>query len=828
MDASLKAALEKLELGHLEDKFGELGVTEGKDVLELGKEDLQSIGLTLVHIRKLQNLLKGKQPAVTAPAAKAKVPVAEAPAKKAEEPPAKKAKTEEKPAEAEEKKVVEPPKELETDAAPDKNPKIKEKVAFLVKDTTMNVADSSFGNMLTCFTDGGLQYFLGGARASVGIKSGRYMFEVNVVELMHQKTDQVNLTGRVPQPRNFFRVGLSTEGSTLLIGEDAESVCFDAEGTFIHNKKKVQVGAKFERGMNVCLIVNLDATSPNANTISVFKDGERICQPQVLPESLRGKALYPTLTYRNVTVHYNFGPVHHAALPFTCRTWQDVSVKDAVVAKEEPPKDGKYTALFPTCLPDEGGFQWLDNFLKDNPDYVELSDRAILDWAQRSGIARLKPYSQRICNDKPEMGFGLPTIDDKSIQKMMAATAWMQKRNFVVLEVHANLLKDERVELLKSFTDFKKVALVVAGEPPKAFKQLTHEAMLQDKQAAVDAEFKKKLEEDKKKKAVEKVKKAKEKQQKKQEKAAKKAAEERKKKLQESLKKREEDKVKAAEAKKKVAEKAAAEKKKKEAAEKKKAEKEAAAKAKAESGVVDLDDDAVEEIDEEEVKDDEDEEMKEEEVKEEEGKEEAKEETKEESEEESEEEAVEMEEADPEPPIAELTAEEKKIVFKPCATPDVTAATLNGGFAKYSFPEKSEGFDDIKFEWANEKKSAEHLAAWRTEKKITARIEDLVPGEWFDSKQKEWSKFLQACKQKQNDYKSAVSKRASDKAAKEKVRQMKELQKKKKIADEKAKKVAKAAAKEKADLAKAAAKEKADLAKVAAKKSKSCRKGKSR
>merc|ERR1719506_1576352 len=57
---------------------------------------------------------------------------------------------------------------------------------------------------------------------------------------------------------------------------------------------------------------------------------------------------------------------------------QEASAKDVVVSKEVLPKDGKYTAVFPVCLPEEGGFQWLDNWLKENPGYTELSDRAIL------------------------------------------------------------------------------------------------------------------------------------------------------------------------------------------------------------------------------------------------------------------------------------------------------------------------------------------------------------------------------------------------------------------------------------------------------------------
>jgi hypothetical protein len=220
----------------------------------------------------------------------------------AQEPPTKKAKTDDAPVEetakvdeemVEEKEAVtktpEPPKEQEEDASADKRPKIKEKVCFLQQDCTMNVADSIHGGLLSCMTDGGLQYLLAGARANVGIKSGRYMFEVNVVELMIQKQDSTGVQGKLPQPRNFFRLGLSTADSFPVLGEDEKSVCFDAEGNFIYNKTKTQVGAKFERSMHVCVLVNLDSDSPNANTVSIFRDGQRICKPQALPESLVGE-----------------------------------------------------------------------------------------------------------------------------------------------------------------------------------------------------------------------------------------------------------------------------------------------------------------------------------------------------------------------------------------------------------------------------------------------------------------------------------------------------------------------------------------------------------
>merc|ERR1712151_360495 len=131
-----------------------------------------------------------------------------------------------------------------------------------------------------------------------------------------------------------------------MLGEDEESICFDAEGCLIHNKKKSQIGSKFERSMHVCLLLNLDSQSRNANTVSLFRDGVRICKPQALPESLTGKTLYPSITYRNVTVHYNFGPCPNAPLPFVCRMVQDAAIKDVDVTANEGPEEGDCTAIF--------------------------------------------------------------------------------------------------------------------------------------------------------------------------------------------------------------------------------------------------------------------------------------------------------------------------------------------------------------------------------------------------------------------------------------------------------------------------------------------------
>merc|ERR1712232_720841 len=97
-----------------------------------------------------------------------------------------------------------------------------------------------------------------------------------------------------------------------------------------------------------------------------------------------------------------------------------------------------------------------------NPDYIELSDRMIIDWAAKSGLA--KPRNTAT-NDKPSMNFGTPLMDDGSARKVINTFAQMAKRNMIVPELKSNLVADDRKKSLSSFSKphFKKTAVVVMG-----------------------------------------------------------------------------------------------------------------------------------------------------------------------------------------------------------------------------------------------------------------------------------------------------------------------------------------------------------------------------
>ncbi|CAE7238445.1 Hnrnpu [Symbiodinium necroappetens] len=374
----------------------------------------------------------------------------------------------------------------------------------------------------------------------MGIKKGRYLYEVKLVESLNPGEGWPEQSRKVSAPEGYSING-NARGSPLLLGDTDDSVFFDSEAghelenssaRILHCGDEAQLvwislledlfqtsleGEQFAprfalgRDQTVAVLLNLDGASPNKNTVSLFKDGVRVAQPQKLPEALVGKTLFPHVCFKNMTLHVNFAsPL--TPLAFKCYGVSEAPVTDAVAAAK-PKVDEKFEVLFPVGVPDEGTFDWLDDFLAKNPKFVELSDRAILKWAEKLPLRRgtsleaawhegLKDelYFAGHCNDKPDVQhrgvhgvFRVPYLDDFSARRMIQAVAPLQPRNYVVMEVKSNLIKEEREQLIKRFADscYKTVAQVVMGEPPADFKDKVHKELLAEKQEKVTQEWKK-------------------------------------------------------------------------------------------------------------------------------------------------------------------------------------------------------------------------------------------------------------------------------------------------------------------------------------------------
>merc|ERR1711879_1044379 len=107
----------------------------------------------------------------------------------------------------------------------------------------------------------------------------------------------------------------------------------------------------------------------------------------------------------------------------------------------------------------------VDTFVKANPSYTELSDRKILEWASKSGVWQPKTQDTGGSNDKPNMKFGIPMMDDMSVRNVLMSVAPTLGRNYIVPELKSNLIASERKESLLKFSaqGFKKTATVIMG-----------------------------------------------------------------------------------------------------------------------------------------------------------------------------------------------------------------------------------------------------------------------------------------------------------------------------------------------------------------------------
>jgi hypothetical protein len=569
----------------------------------------------------------------------------------------------------------EEPKEQEQDAPSDSRTKIASAVVLNETDSTVNVLRVENGPFVTSLRDGGLQYLLAGTRASVGVKAGRYMFEVKIVE-SYSSSEPQNPRNRNLQ--SLVRVGLSLSKSSLFQSGD-ESISFDSDGYFTSGAQRKKITPAFARGITVALLLNLDE-STNAKTVSLFHDGVRVSEPQPIPENLVGKALFPTLTFRGVTLQVNFGPSPLAPLPFTCTTVGAAAQDDVEVVPT--PAEGKNEVVFPIALPEKGVFDWADHFLQKNPAFTELSDRKIIEWAAASGIKRTRPpVSAHASMDKPELSLGIPPLDDLSASRVLSLVTPALRRNFLVMEVQANLSAAGRKEALERFSapHFHKRAVVLMGEPDAGHKERVRSLLLSDKKAKAAAE-KKKLE-------VEAMRK--------------KLLEERRKKAEEAKNAR------------------------------------LAAQNKDEERTEEVKDTQMEGVVSEEKK--------------------------------------ENDAAAEEDKVVELTEEERNMWARKSETPDMSQSALAKSFTSFSLPSSGEGFDSVVYEWQPEEACAAEVLQFVKKLKLTTRVEDLEPSQWFKEESHKRQKLVAECQKLQAEWKdptkrtALLEKRKAAKAGEKKV-----------------------------------------------------------
>jgi len=120
-----------------------------------------------------------------------------------------------------------------------------------------------------------------------------------------------------------------------------------------------------------------------------------------------------------------------------------------------------------------------------------------------------------------------------------------------------------------------------------------------------------------------------------------------------------------------------------------------------------------------------------------------------------------------EPPQLQLTDEEKRMHFRKQAVKDMTERTLSTSFTIFTLPTKEEGFDDVKYLWLTKTKAPQYLKDWVLHRKITTRVEDIVPSHWFAEQWAAWQLQLHKWQQKQLEWKDSMKRAVPPQEAKE-------------------------------------------------------------
>ena len=357
-------------------------------------------------------------------------------------------------------------------AVPDSLKRTSHPAKMNLKDSTPDVTVSHEGRLLGSLLSDSFTFLLSAVRGTLGVKSGSCAFEVRVIE-------------ELPR-RSQVRVGFGTSETSIFVGDGLESVGFDSEGCFWSERKRnLRVGRRFAKGDTVAVVINgleisRSADSPPA-TISLFVNGVRASAPQTLPEEISSKTLYPMVSYNGATLQVNQGrnfqvsPVWLSPLSFSVpligecpEEWVEVSPYprkwDTHVG------GGSYTertVLVPVGLPDcQALYKWVDELHARYPGrYLEISDRAIVDWIRRSGFLAPQRVAPDASIDRPGFVFGINSIDDSSIRKILKSLYGLIGKDLVIVEARRGLIASERKSIISEFGhEWRKVAVVVGSE----------------------------------------------------------------------------------------------------------------------------------------------------------------------------------------------------------------------------------------------------------------------------------------------------------------------------------------------------------------------------
>ncbi|GFS39320.1 heterogeneous nuclear ribonucleoprotein U-like protein 1 [Trichonephila inaurata madagascariensis] len=296
----------------------------------------------------------------------------------------------------------------------------------------------------------GFAFMWAGARATHGVTTGKYCFEVKIgahLNVSHLPVDE-------PNP-HVVRVGFSAESSSLQLGEDHLSFGYGGTGKKSNNCKFFDYDTTFSCGDVILGVADMDSALV---TLGFAKNGKFLGWAFKFNKSeLKGGGLFPHVLTKNVAFEVNFG---HKEQPF-CSLPDDLQgfyfigclpFQQRVSGIRAPKRKEDCEMLMMCGLPGAGKSVWALTYSKQHPErkYNILGTNNIIDKMKVMGLPRKRNYAGRW-----EVLIKLAT---NCLNKLFEIASKL-RRNYILDQT--NVYPNAQRRKMTNFKGYKRIAVVV-------------------------------------------------------------------------------------------------------------------------------------------------------------------------------------------------------------------------------------------------------------------------------------------------------------------------------------------------------------------------------
>lgn len=237
--------------------------------------------------------------------------------------------------------------------------------------------------------DKGFAYCWSGARATVGIRRGKYCFSCKVIA-----RQPVEMEDTPPDQQNLCRVGVSRGDDNVgSLGETDHSFGFGGTGKFSTGGKFLDYGSKFSVGDTILCAVNLES-HPLAE-LSFSKNGTQLGVAKRFDSGPKGmevtgtplkklsweSAIFPHVLLKNVVVQMQFS-IEDGLVPLEgYKPWNSSLQDGNGLIGPQFGSAKECEVLMLVGLPAAGKTTWAENWVKSHPEkrYMLLGTNLALE-----------------------------------------------------------------------------------------------------------------------------------------------------------------------------------------------------------------------------------------------------------------------------------------------------------------------------------------------------------------------------------------------------------------------------------------------------------------